>query len=236
MKRKAFTLIETIVVVAVVGGLLAFLFPKVANKDVRNADHSQKATQELAAAQNEKEGSIAASVTVMGQAAAAAPRSPETDFIIHETPFVLGMLQPANAKKLIEASERRAAVAEGKVEAINYLYGQAAESNQKLLKKVSDAEAYREKVDLQLSEAAYYKLGAQRAQMAMGAVILLLVAGVIYFKVYGVNTKTIGGIVAGIKAGENPITVIDEYLPKWMHRKVDFHARAATPVPDKTSS
>lgn len=230
MKRnKAFTLVEILVVVAVIGAAGTFLFPKVFNKDSRNADKSQKATQELIAAQEKKESNIAASVTAIGQANSDAPDSKEKEFIAKEVPLVLSQLSPADAQKLFEATARRAAVAEGNLELVNKLYGKATKDAMDLTKELAQAKEERRQVDLQLSEAAAYKLGAERAKMAMGAAIAVLVLALAYIKIYSISPGSLGNIVADIRAGSNPIQAIDTHLGPRLHSKVQRAARLATP-------
>lgn len=227
--NKAFTLLEVIVVIGLIGAGAAYLFPKVFNKDSRNAAQSQDATQKLLQAQKEKEANISASVTVIGQANANSPDSKEKDFIGREVPLVLGQLAPPNQKALIDAANRRAAIAEGKAALANELYGVAASKAEALQKKVDDGIRERQEIDLKLSEAAAYKLGAERTQMAMGAIILILAGLFAYAKIYGIHTDSVGSIIADIRSGVNPIQAIDTHLGPRLHARVQKAARLATP-------
>lgn len=228
-KSKAFTTLEVLLVVAVIGGVATLLFPKVFNKDSRNAAHSQQATQKLEQAQQSVGSSVASSVTAIGQANADAPASKEKDFIAKEVPLVLSQLPAPDAQKLFEATRRRAAVAEGNLELVNKLYGKATQDVVELNKQLEAAKAYREKVDLELSEAAAYKLGAERTKMALGAVAAILLAGLVYIKVFSITPASMGNIVADIRSGVNPITAIDTHLGPRLHTKVQTAARLATP-------
>lgn len=227
-KNKASTLV-IVLVGAAIAGLVAWLFPKTFDKDSRNADQSQKATAALISAQEKKESNIAASVTVIGQANADAPYSKEKDFIAKEVPVVLSQLSPPDAQKLFDVAQRRAAVAEGNVVLINKLYGQATKDAMSLTKELAQAKEERKQVDLQLSEAAAYKLGAERAKMAMAAVIALLAAGAAYLKIYSISPGSIGNIAADIRAGINPLHAIDTHLGPRLHARVQRAARLATP-------
>jgi prepilin-type N-terminal cleavage/methylation domain-containing protein len=230
MKRnKAFTLLEILVVIALLGAGASYIAPKLFNKDSRNAANSQKATAELIAAQERKEANIASSVTVIGQANADAPASKEKDFIAKEVPLVLSQLSAPDAQKLFEATARRAAVAEGNLALVNKLYGQATKDAIELTKELEKARIERQQVDLALSEAAAYKLGAERTKMALGAVVALLVAGFIYVKIYSITPASLGSIVADIRTGSNPIQAIDTHLGPRLHGRVQRAARLATP-------
>lgn len=226
--RKASIAIVVAAVLAL-AGLTAYLFPKAFNKDSRNADKSQKATQELLVTQQKKEANIAASVTVIGQANADAPDSKEKDFIAKEVPVVLSQLSAPDAQKLFDANARRAAVAEGNLALIQKLYSQSAKEAVELVKENEKAKLERQQVDLQISEAAAYKLGAERTKMAMGAVIAILIVGVAYVKIFGVHTDDIGKMVADIRSGINPIQAIDTNLGPRLHARVQRAARLATP-------
>lgn len=226
--RQASTLIIVLAVLAL-AGLGAYLFPKTFDKDSRNADKSQKATQELIVTQQKKESNIASSVTAIGQANADAPDSKERDFITKEVPMVLSQLSAPDAQKLFEATARRAAVAEGNLALVQKLYGQATKDAAELVKENEKAKLERQQVDLQISEAAAYKLGAERQKLAMGAVIAILIIGVAYVKIFGVHTDDIGKMVADIRAGIPPIQAIDTNLGPRLHNRVQMAARLATP-------
>lgn len=227
--RKAFTLLEVLLVIALIGAGASYVAPKLFNKDSRSANKSQKATANLIAASDASSASVAASVVVIGEANANAPASKEKEFISKEVPLVLSQLSPPDPKKLLEASERRAAVLEGNLALVNRLYADASKNAAELSKELEKARIDRQQVDLALSEAAAYKLGAERTKLAMGVVIALLVAGIAYVKIYSITPGSLGNIVADIRSGSNPIQAIDTHLGPRLHSKVQRAARLATP-------
>ncbi len=228
--NKASVAIVVIAVVALLGMAAGFFAPKLFNGDSRRANQSQEATAHLDKAQQNKEGNVAASVTAIGQANADAPDSKEKEFIGKEVPLILSQLSPPDAQKLFEATARRAAVAEGNLALTNKLYGQATKDAMELTRELAQAKEERKQVDLAISEAAAYKLGAERTKMALGIVIAVLVAIAAYLKIYGISTSNMGKIAADVRAGVSPITAIDTHLAPWLHSSVNKHSRLNTPT------
>ncbi len=230
MKRnKAFTVIEVILAVAIIGGVATFLFPKVFNKDSRLAAHSQQATQQLEQATNNQSAEAAGSVAAIGRMNDQAPASPQKNAIAAEIPVALSKMNKPDPVAEAAAWKRMAAVAEGRAELAESLYATEASHSKELQKQVDDAKAYREKADLQLSEAAAYKLWAERTKLALGAVAAVLLLGLAYVKIYGISPSVMGKIVADIRQGANPITAIDTNLGPRLHSSVQTAARLATP-------
>jgi prepilin-type N-terminal cleavage/methylation domain-containing protein len=228
-KKSAFTLIEIVVVVALLGAAATWLAPKVFHGDSRRAKQSQEATADLLDAQKAKEGNIAASVVVIGQANAEAPASPSKEFIAREVPLALSQLSAPDAIALLEASERKKAVMEGQLKQADKLYGQATAKVEDLVKKLAEAEEQRKASDLAISEAAAYKLGAERTKMMLGAGIAVLVLVAAYLKFYGISQATMGRIAADARSGVPVIQAIDAHLAPWLHSNVNKHARLNTP-------
>lgn len=229
MKRKGFTLIETLVAVVVVGAILAFVFPKTFDKDSRNAANSQKATQQLEAAITNQSSEAAGSVAAIGRMNSSAPNSPQKLAIAAEIPVVLGKLSKPDPVAEAAAWKRMAAVAEGRAELAESLYASEANHSRDLQQQVDEGKAYREKTDLKLSEDAAYKLGAERTKIGLAIVAMLALGAFAYTRIYGIHTSSMGSIIADIRAGVNPVQAIDTHLGPRLHARVQKAARLATP-------
>lgn len=235
----------TLIVLAVVAGagLVVWLGgTKLFYGDSRRAKQSQEATvrieraaEQVDAAAQKQAATAAASVVEIGRAAATAPASPEKEFIVREVPVALANLPAPDAAALLEAERRRVAVMEGRVEEVSRLYGEAAKRNEQLSAEVAAARserdaalAERRAIDAKLAEVAAQRLGAQRVQLALAALVVLALAGWAYAKFFGISPATLGRIAAEVRAGVNPIAAMDTHLAPWTQRAVRKHAQLAT--------
>lgn len=202
----------------------------------KRAASSTAATAALVAATDAQGASAAAGVATIGKANAEAPASPSKDFITREVPAVLSKLPPPDPIALLEAEKRRSAVMEGRADEARRLYETEAKRSERLQAERDEALAARRDADLAMEKAAAAEHA--RTMQLMGALALLLVAGavVVWIKRGSVGVQKLGKMAADIRAGENPLTVLDRYVDERLHAKVQRVAKANTPLSDTPKS
>ena len=229
MKTKAFTLVEVVVVLAALSGIAWAVKPSLFPGHAKRAAQSTQATANLVAATDAQGASAAASVAKIGEANAAAPESPSRSFIAAEVPLTLSLLPAPDPKAALEAERRRAAVMEGRLDEARRLYETAAAKADRLQAERDEALAARQAADLALEKAAAAEHARTLQMLGIGALALLLGAGWLYAKVYGITPATAGQIAADIRAGVSPIAAFDTHLAPRLHKAVNRAARLAAP-------
>lgn len=236
-----------VVVVLALGALGAWLFkPRKLDGETRRAEASAAATaqveqavEQAVASERAKGAAVAASLQQIGIAAAAAPASPQTDYIGREAAWTAPLLPPPDAAAQLAAERRRLAVTEGRLDEARRLYSAAAQDRAALLARAERAEtatakafSARRAADDALAEAAAANLALSRrsAQQWFCIVLLALLAGFLWIN--GVSPAAIGRALADIRSGVSPASAFDAVLPEWIHSRVNRAARLATPPSD----
>jgi hypothetical protein len=231
-KTKGIVVSEVLLLVAIVGALGFFAFPKLFDGQSRRADSSVEATAELEAANKAQGAFVAASITSIQKANSDAPESPSKDFIGLESGLALSGLPSPDYKALLESEKRRVAVMEGRIEEISGLYEKAGKRLSELQKERDEAVLHRQAIDQKLVEAAAVSRGKDQVIAAVGLLALLLLCVTVYMKLFGINSATLGLMAADIRSGTPPIIAMDTHLAPWMLNKVQRHAKLNINLPD----
>lgn len=233
MKTRAAVDLVVIVVLALLGGGGLWLAkPAWFGGASKRAAESTKATAELVAATDAQGASAAASVVKIGEANAAAPESPSRAFIGQEIPVALSRLPTPDAKALLEAERRRAAVMEGRLDEARRLYEAAAKNSALLQRERDEALAARRAADLAHEQAAAAEHARTVQLMGAGLIAFLLLAAWIYTRIYSVTPATLGQIAADVRAGVAPIAALNTHLAPRLHNRVRRAAKLATEPQD----
>jgi hypothetical protein len=230
-----FALVELVVVLAVLAGGLFVAKPSWFPGASKRAAKSTEATTKVEQAVDAQGAAVAASVVKIGEANAVAPESPSRAFIGQEVPVALARLPAPDAKALIEAERRRAAVMEGRLEEARKLYEVAAKQSERLQKERDEAFAARREADLALEKAAAVEHSRTMQMLGLGVVVVLLAAAWLYTRIYSISPETIGKVAADVRSGMNPISALNTHLSPRLHNRVRKAAKLATePADDPT--
>lgn len=237
MNRRAFTSLEIILVVAVLGALGVTFGPKLLPGASRRADKSAKATEQLEQATTAQGSSAAASVAMIGTAAGMAEASPAVDFIRREVPVALAKLPTPDPAALIQAEQRRVAVMEGKLDEARRLYEKESKRAAELQRERDEALAARRQADAALLEAAAAERARTMQALGVGAVALILGALWVWAKLNGISLQRLAEIRASVANGEetlpqaiNRLTSVRQQaiIRSQVANKVEFAADAST--------
>ena len=229
MSKRAFTTLEVLAVVAILGALGFAVAPKWFPGASRRANNSAKATQQLEQATNAQGSSAAASVAMIGTAAGMATSSPAVDFIRREVPVALAKLPTPDPTALIQAEQRRVAVMEGKLDEARRLYEVEAKRAAKLQEERDEALAARKQADVALQEAAAAEHARTMQAVGLGALALILGGLWVFAKVNGLSVATLGQMAADMRQpGSNAVDVLDKYVPVRLWNKVKRNAQLNT--------
>lgn len=194
----------------------------------KRAKEGTASTERLEAATVAKGAEVAASVATIASANAEAPESPSKAFISKETPLALSLLPPPSPSALIEAEKRKVAVMEGRLDEARRLYETAAAKADRLQKERDDALDARRRADAAFERAAAAEHARTVQAMGIGVVALIALVAWGYVKMYSITPASLGGVVADIRAGMNPISAIDTALAPRLHKTVRRAAKLAT--------
>jgi len=183
LKTKAFTLVEILVVVALLGGGAAWIIPKWFNGDSRRAKKAAETTAELVAAKDAQSAQAAASVTKIIEANATAPASWQQEFIALEGPVALGFLQKPDPLALARAEARRRAVAEGERDEARRLYALENQRAADAVRRATAALVAKGKSDDELARVAAERAGAESTRNLCIALVVLVGAGWAWTKI-----------------------------------------------------
>lgn len=178
MKTKAFTLVEILVVVALLGGGAAWVWPKWFNGDAKRAKQAAATTAALVAAKDAQSAQAAASVTKMVEANTTAPESWQKEFIGLEGAVALSFLQKPDPLALARAEARRRAVAEGERDEARRLYALEASKAADADRRTTAALVAKGKADDELARVAAEKAGAESTRNVF--IALFVLAGAAY--------------------------------------------------------
>ncbi len=132
---------------------------------------------------------------------------------------------------LLEAEKRRSAVMEGRAEEARRLYESAAKESSRLQAERDEALAARRAADLAVEQAAAAE-HARTAQLIGAAILAALWAGAwFYLKRNSIGPEKLGAMAADLRAGENPLTVLDRYVDHHLHARVQRAAKLNTDLP-----
>ncbi len=229
--NRASVLVIVLIAVALLGGGAWLVKPSWFPGSSRRAANSTKATANLVAAVDAQAASAAAGVATIGKANAEAPASPSKDFITQEVPAVLAKLPAPDPMALLEAEKRRSAVMEGRADEARRLYETEAKKAERLQAERDEAIAARQKADLEIEKQAAVDHANTVRSIGLVAIIVVLVAAWLWLKFNTVGTTKLGKMAADIRAGENPLTVLDRYVDERLHSKVMRVAKANTDLP-----
>jgi hypothetical protein len=182
MKTRAFTIVEIVVVLGLLGFGAAWGIPKFFNGDARRAKQAAATTAALVAAKDAQSAQAAASVTKMVEANATAPASWQQEFIALEGPVALSFLQKPDPMALARAEARRRAVAEGERDEARRLYALEAVRAADADKRTTQALVAKGKVDDELARVAAERVGAEQTRNIMIVVAMLVGAGWLWTK------------------------------------------------------
>ncbi|MBS0229456.1 MAG: hypothetical protein JSS23_12295 [Proteobacteria bacterium] len=231
-------------------GLIAWFVPKLWHKNTRNAEASTQATEQVDTAMRDrlaaniaKAASAAAGVATIGRATSDLPASPATEFVRAEVPAVLAKLPAPDPAALLEAEKRRVAVMEGKLQLAQKLYQEEGDRAAKLERDLAEKQHALEKameerraVDTRLVATAAAQVAQSRQKwIFVGTTIVALALG-LWIKLNGISIGTLGMMAADIRMGEQPMEVVNRYVPVRLWPKVNRKARLHTDLPDKSAS
>jgi hypothetical protein len=231
MNRKGEVATIVIVVVAL-GALAGFIWkPMLFPGASKRAATSTKTTEELVKASDHMAAAAAANVVLMAKENANTPESPSRDFINREAEVALSRLPAPDPKELIEAEKRRVAILQGKLDVAMNLYNEAAKTSAKLQEEKNEALEAKRQADLALERAAAAEHARTLQLMGAGVVIVVIAVAWLWLKIHGLGPGSVGEIMARIRKGEQPEALFDEFLPKFVQKKVNRSARLHTPTP-----
>lgn len=219
-------------VLVALGAALFVVKPKLFPGDSRRAEQNSQANQKLEEVTQAQGSSAAASVASIGQAAALAPQSPATDYIIQEVPVALSKLPAPDAAALIEAERRRTAVMEGRLDEARRLFQTEAQRASQLQKERDEALIKQREATVALQESAAVAHSRFMQSVGLGVIALIAVGLWIASKVYGVNLQSMGKIVADIRSGGDPIAAIDAYTSPRLHPVIQKYAKLDSKLPE----
>ncbi len=199
----------------------------------KRAAASTAATAALVAATDAQGASAAAGVATIGKANAEAPASPSKDFITREVPAVLSKLPPPDPIALLEAEKRRSAVMEGRADEARRLYETEAKRAERLQAERDEALASRRSADLELERQAAVEHARTMQIVGLVVIAAILAGGWLWLKFNSIGTTKLGKMAADIRAGENPMTVLDRYVDERLHAKVQRVAKLNSTLPEK---
>lgn len=225
----ATTLLIILTLLGVIGGGAYLVKPELFSRESARANASAQATKKVDDSVKKASANAAAGVTKIGEANAVAPESPAKDFIGREVPNVLSQLEAPDPIALVAAEARKTAVMQGKFELADSLYQKEAKEVKELQTKLAEAKLDRQNVDRALSEAASEHAGAQRNQVILLVIALVLGALWGYSKVFGITPSTMGKMMADMRSGVPYTQAFDTNLAPWLHSSVNKAARLATP-------
>lgn len=226
--KRAFAVIEIILVLALLGGGLWVAFPSIFSGASRRAATSTAATAKLETATTNKDATAAASVATMLSASSMLPETPVKSFLGQEGAVALSLLPPPDPAALVAAEQRKNAVLSGRLTEAERLYGLAAKTAADLRAERDAALADRRAADeaLVVAAAAEHAKGVQLA--AAGVVVVLALGAFVYVKLFHITPSTVGEALADIKAGEDPVKAFSSALAPRLHKRVHRARRMAT--------
>lgn len=227
MKRRAFTLVEIIIVIAALGGGAWAFFPSLFPGASKRAKASTTATAKLEETTNAKDAAAAASVATMLSASSTLPETPVKSFLSQEGTVALSLLPTPDPMALIAAEQRKNAVLSGRLTEAQRLYDLAAKKTEELVRERDAALAQRQQADLELEKAAASEHGARVQAVGIGLVATLFLIGYLYLKFTGISPKTLGAALADIRKGVDPTTALDTVLSTAQQRRVNRESRLA---------
>lgn len=228
--QRAEAITVVIIVLALIGGGLFVLKPKFLDGASKRAETSKTATAALDAATTAQGASAAASVAKIGEANTMAPASPSKDFIAREVPTALAKLPTPDPLALLEAEKRRVAVMEGRLTEAARLYETEAKRASQLQTERDAALAARRAADVAISEAAAAQLASERQSTILIGVCVLLGGLWLYARFFSITPASLGAAMAGVRAGENPISAIERVTAPWLHSRIHTAAKMATDI------
>ena len=226
--RRGLTGVEVVVALAVLGLVTWVIKPSLFPGAAKRAAQSTQASAKLEEATTAQGAAAAASATKIGEANAEAPASPSKTFIAGEVPVLLSRLPAPDARELLAAEKRRAAVMEGRLDEARRLYEAAAKDSTRLQRERDEALAARHRMDLELERAAAAEHARTVQAMVAAGVALLLLAGWVYSRIYSIGPDTLGRIAADVRAGANPIAAMDLHLAPRLHAAVRRASKLAS--------
>lgn len=230
MKNRGFTGIEVIVVLAIIAAATWVLKPSLLPGASRRAAQSTTATAAVEKATTAQGAEVAAGLTQIATANAAAPASPARDYVSREVPFLLSMLPAPSGAALLAAEKRRVAVMEGQLDEARRLYETATRHAQTLQNERDEALRARHAADIAIEQAAAAEHARTLQFMGAAAIALLLLAAWAYAKFCGISPATAGAIAADVAGGLSLTAALDTHLPPRLHPLVNRARRLATPT------
>jgi hypothetical protein len=229
-KNRAFTGLEIIAVLALLGVGTWFVAPKIFPGASKRAQTSVQTTQELVAAKDAPAAANAASLTVINRALASVPDSPSTRFIANEVPIMLARSPAPDPMELVAAEKRRVAFLEGQLDEQRRLTAVAMKGSVEQVARITKAELAKQASDQALVESAAAE-HARTVQLAVAAIIALLAAtGWVWLKFNSVSIPNIGKLAADLRSGADPIAALSSIVDVRLHDKVQGFAKQETPL------
>lgn len=236
MNRSPNSGVAPLVVVAVLAiaglGVAAFK-PKWLHGDTRRAETSASTTEALLASQKKLSSTAAASVTMIGEANTAAPDSPVKNYIAREVPVALSLLEAPDPVALLAAAERKNAVLQGKVEAIERLYGDQARTSEALRRDYTVAIAAKRASDTELAQVAAERLGAEKTATRWMIVAGVCVGLYLWVKLTHIGPGAMAEAVADMRkqGATEGITALDGVTSRIQQKMVRFINKLTTHAP-----
>ncbi len=250
MKRNRAEVLTIVMLILGLAGLGAYLFkPKKLDGESRRADKGKQTTEQVetsvavaVAAEQAKGAKAAAIITEVAKANLAEPSSPNREYIDKDLTLALDLLPKADLVALLAAEKRHAAFVEGKLDAVEKLYGSAYTDNQALQKRAAIAEtkadaafnAKRES-DNAISEAAAANLALSRRSAQQWFAIGILIVGFAIYRLHLVGPGALGKMAADIRGGGNALNALSNYTAPWLFARVQKAAKLNTELKDNSA-
>ncbi len=220
--RKGIAWVVILAVIAILGGGVVILKPKVFNGESRRAAQSSATTTKLETAYDKNGAVVAASINQINQVASLLPDSREKTFLGQESSFAATLLPTPDPMALIAAERRKNAILEGQVELTKQLYDSALKNSDKLNKELEAAKQKKAQSDLKLEEVAASHLAVERQRN-----IALIVAGSAIFLYWYVKKTHIGigaisELATDLKKGVDPIVALDGVTSRFQQKLSSF--------------
>jgi hypothetical protein len=224
---RAFTGGEILLVLVVVGALgwgVTKVVPAF-NGESRRAKEGQETTTALVQASDSIGAAQTASATVIGEAVADMPPSPNRSFVLNEVPIMLARGPSPDAKQLLAARDRRIAYLEGRLDEQAKLTKNALKEAGQLRADNARALAAKKASDDAITIAAAENVAANRTKLLFAALAAAALGLWLYTKFTTLPKIDLARIANRARdTGGNILEALDAVVPDSWHEGIAAQA------------